>query len=237
MSLAHKMSLVAQECHYVQKDGTNSFHRYKYATAAAVLEKVNDALAKYRICATVRPEIIDTHEVTTASGKAERIITVRTEITLHDGDSDQTLTTAGLGSGQDAGDKAVMKALTASAKYSWMLALNISTGDDPEADDDTDKRSHAPPAQQRQQQAAPRPAAPTINRDPDLMRGAVTGAVPAQQDPMAALWGKVDTAVRMLQAAGIKSFQAPARGSDQVTLETFLADARGALANAKAAAK
>lgn len=230
--LARKVALIAEACAHVQKDGRNDFHKYSYATAGAVLAKVNEAMAKHGVCSTAEPEVLSESD-----NAGNRTVTVKVTLTLHDADSDATLTTAGIGCGQDKGDKAVMKAQTAAIKYAWMLALNISTGDDPEADGDTDKRSHAPPAQQRQQQAAPRPAAPTTNRDPDLMRGAVTGSVPAQQDPMAALWGKVDTAVRMLQAAGIKSFQAPARGSDQVTLETFLADARGALANAKAAAK
>jgi hypothetical protein len=34
-----------------------------------------------------------------------------------------------------------MKATTAATKYAWMVALNIATGDDPEADESTDKRA------------------------------------------------------------------------------------------------
>ena len=44
-------------------------------------------------------------------------------------------------SGQDAGDKAVMKAQTAAIKYAYMLSLCIATGDDPEADSKTDENS------------------------------------------------------------------------------------------------
>lgn len=91
-----------------------------------------------------------------------------------------------------------------------------------------------PSVQQRPQQttrpAQQRPA--NVDRD-----GVVAGATPAKADPMAALWGKVATAVQMLTVAGIKEFSVPTSGADQVTIETFLADARGALANAKASAK
>jgi hypothetical protein len=45
----------------------------------------------------------------------------------------------GLGSGQDVGDKAVMKAQTAAIKYAYLMSLAISTNDDPEADSRTDE--------------------------------------------------------------------------------------------------
>lgn len=45
----------------------------------------------------------------------------------------------GFGSGQDAGDKAIMKAQTAAIKYAYMMSLCIATGDDPEADSKTDE--------------------------------------------------------------------------------------------------
>ena len=43
-------------------------------------------------------------------------------------------------SGQDPGDKASMKACTASLKYSWLMTLVMATGDDPEADAGVDQR-------------------------------------------------------------------------------------------------
>ena len=189
LSLAAKMSKVSAHCAYVQKDKRNEFHRYSYASAAAILEKVNEALAEHRICATVNPTIESSVEVTTARGGIERVVTVRAEITLHDGDSDQTLTTSGLGSGQDAGDKAVMKAQTAALKYAWLGCLSISTGDDPEGDDGTDK-AHAPapaprPAQQRPaaQATAPRPAAPAQQARPAQEQA----ATPDDDDPFAGM--------------------------------------------------
>ena len=61
------------------------------------------------------------------------------DILLIDKDSGETVTLTGIGSGQDGGDKAVMKAQTAAIKYAYMLSLAISTGDDPEADGKTDE--------------------------------------------------------------------------------------------------
>ena len=45
--IAKKFVEVMRDCSRVAKNGTNDFHRYKYATAADVLEKVNAALTKH----------------------------------------------------------------------------------------------------------------------------------------------------------------------------------------------
>jgi hypothetical protein len=139
--IASKLVKVMDACHYVQKLGKNTFHNYKYAMAADVLEKVNKALVENGLAAIVVPELIEFKDVTTKKGDVERLATVKTTITLLDSESGETLTLIGLGSGQDNGDKAIMKAQTASIKYAWMLSLQISTGDDPEADEGVDERS------------------------------------------------------------------------------------------------
>jgi hypothetical protein len=139
--IAAKLTKVMAACHYVQKCGKNQFHNYKYAMAADVLEKVNNSLVENGLAAIVTPELVEFKDVTTKKGDTERLATVKTTITLVDYESGETLQLVGLGSGQDAGDKAVMKAQTASIKYAWMLSLQISTGDDPEADETVDERT------------------------------------------------------------------------------------------------
>ena len=57
--IAKKLVQVMAECAYVQKSGTNDFHRYKYATAADVLEKVNASLVKHGVAVTAQAELID----------------------------------------------------------------------------------------------------------------------------------------------------------------------------------
>ncbi|WP_196589981.1 ERF family protein, partial [Pectinatus frisingensis] len=98
-------------------------------------------MVKQGICSTAVPEIISINEITTAKGNIERLATVKVNITLIDRDSDESITITGLGSGQDAGDKAVMKAQTAAIKYAYMLSFAIATGDDPEADSKTDENT------------------------------------------------------------------------------------------------
>ena len=139
-AIAKKLVRVMADCAYIQKSGTNDFHRYKYATAADVLEKVNASLVKNGVAVTAQAELIDLREVTTAKGNVERLATVRTTLTLVDSDSGETMVCSGIGSGQDPGDKASMKAVTASLKYAWMTTLAMATGDDPEADSTVDQR-------------------------------------------------------------------------------------------------
>ena len=139
-AIAKKLVLVMADCAYVHKSGTNEFHRYRYATAADVLEKVNASLVKHGVAVTAQAELIDLREVTTAKGNIERLATMRTTLTLVDSDSGEAMVSSGIGSGQDPGDKAAMKACTASLKYAWMMTLAMATGDDPEADSTVDQR-------------------------------------------------------------------------------------------------
>jgi hypothetical protein len=138
-TLAARLTRVALACGYVQKDAANAFHKYRYASAAAVLAHVNTALAENGVAVlSTSPSIVSAD----GAGK-ERVVTVRMEVVVGCATDPARATFVGLGSGMDAGDKAVMKATTAALKYAWMGALNISTGDDPEADEDTDRRQNA----------------------------------------------------------------------------------------------
>ena len=132
--IAGKLLKVMQETAYVQKNGVNEFHKYKYVTSADVLEKINKAFTKYGIISIVTPELMQLEEVKTSKGSLERLAMVRLEILLVDVESGESLKITGLGSGQDGGDKAVMKAQTAAIKYAYLLSLAISVGDDPETE-------------------------------------------------------------------------------------------------------
>ena len=145
-NISAKLVKIMAECAYVQKNGVNSFHGYKFATAADVLEKVNSALTKHNVCSVVEAELIDMTDNTNQSGKTEHLATVKTTLKLIDCDSGESITCIGLGSGADLADKSIMKAQTASLKYAYMMTLAIATGDDPEFDVETDKRNNAPQA-------------------------------------------------------------------------------------------
>ena len=143
--IAKKFVEVMRECSHVAKNGTNEFHRYKYATAADVLEKVNASLTKHGLASVVTPTLLSVQEVTTAKGNIERLATVEVSVILIDSESGESLTLKGLGSGQDAGDKALAKAQTMALKYCYLSSLAIATGDDPEADSKTDDAMHFKP--------------------------------------------------------------------------------------------
>lgn len=150
--LASKLVQVMKEVSYVEKKGNNDFHHYNYATSADVLLKVNAALTRHAISSVAIPEVLSMVDVITAKGNTEHLATVRMDIMLIDAESGETLTITGLGSGQDSGDKAVMKAQTAAIKYAYLLSMAISTGDDPEADGKTDESMEKSTAQAEKSQ-------------------------------------------------------------------------------------
>ncbi len=107
--------------------------------AAAILEKVNAACVEQNLATIVVSKVLSQAEKTNRSGAIETMVTIQTDVTLVDCDSGELLIFTGLGSGQDIGDKAIAKAQTMALKYAWMTTLNISTGDDPEADTHEDE--------------------------------------------------------------------------------------------------
>jgi hypothetical protein len=140
-SLVAKLSEVMKEVKYIEKKGYNSFHKYKYATESDVAEKVRESLAERNVIMIPNMVSHDVREHTNAKGKTEYIVTVNMEFKFMDGDNGQEITFNMYGEGQDAGDKAVYKAITGAQKYALMKAFMIPTGDDPEADNGTDERN------------------------------------------------------------------------------------------------
>ena len=137
--IAAKLVKVMEACSNVKKNGVNDFHHYRYATSADVLEKVNAALVKHNLASVVETEVIDASDVLNNKGNTEHLATVKVRITLIDAESGENIELSGMGSGQDGGDKAIMKAQTAAIKYAYLMSLAMSTSDDPEADSKTDE--------------------------------------------------------------------------------------------------
>lgn len=138
VKISKQLVAVMNECSHVTKNGVNTFHNYKYATAEDVLHKVNEALTKNKLATVVQPNIASFGDVTNLKGNTEHLATVIVKVSIIDSESGESVDLYGIGYGQDAGDKAVMKAQTAAIKYAYMMSLCIATGDDPEADTNTD---------------------------------------------------------------------------------------------------
>lgn len=140
-SLVMKLAEVMQQVKYIQKRGHNKFHNYKYATESDVAEKVREELAARHIIMIPNVVSESNREHTNAKGKTEYIATVTMEFRFLDGESGEEISFHSVGEGQDAGDKAVYKAITGAQKYALMKAFMIPTGDDPEADSGADERN------------------------------------------------------------------------------------------------
>lgn len=153
--LVQKLSEVGLLIGYVQKDGVNTFHKYSYASAEAVLKKANKELFSRNIA------IRSDSKLAFLAEDCSRAV-VHTTLTFVDGETGETHSVNGLGQGSDKGDKAVMKANTAALKYALSGAFLISWGDDPEADAATDRAAASEgqeeaPAKRPSARRAPKP--------------------------------------------------------------------------------
>jgi hypothetical protein len=129
---------VMSQVSYVQKTGKNTFHNYKYAGEAALLEALRPAMIEAGLILIPSVEAvspIDEHGITT----------IRVEYTLAHKDGDiwpHKIVAAGAGGDKNkngVGDKGLYKAITGANKYLLFKLFQIETGDDPEADSDHDR--------------------------------------------------------------------------------------------------
>lgn len=141
-TLVKKLAKVMKEVKYIKKNGYNKFNHYSYATESDVAEKVREVLAEENVM--MLPDVVEhsTREHTNRKGYTEYIATVKVKFTFIDGESGEEISIHSVGEGQDAGDKAVYKAITGAQKYALMKAFMIPTGDDPEGDIGTDERNN-----------------------------------------------------------------------------------------------
>jgi len=132
-TLVQHMAEIMAIVGYVQKDATNDFQHYTYASAQAVFDKVRKELSERGIAVCGDVELVASEIV---GGKEKHLVVAKHTLTFTDGTD--SLSVSALGEGIDSGDKASMKGNTAGVKYCLAKAFLISWGDDPEADRSTD---------------------------------------------------------------------------------------------------
>lgn len=138
LNLHQRILAIMRDVERIPKRGKNAFHGYTYATEADVEDAVRAALITHGVTMLPILESLTERAITTRSGEA-MVVTARVTYRLTNADDPaDTLTVTVAGSGQDAGDKAAMKAMTAASKYAALKAFHLPTGDDPEADATTD---------------------------------------------------------------------------------------------------
>lgn len=131
-TLVKKLAEIMKEVGYIPKNGFNTFHKYSYATESDVQDAVREKMAARSII--MFPNVLDANirETKTQRGNVEYIATVTIEYIIEDGDSGESRVFQVRGEGQDAGDKAIYKAISGTQKYAIMKLFMIPTGNDPE---------------------------------------------------------------------------------------------------------
>lgn len=143
MKIGEKITAVMEACRHMPKDAENSFQHYRYTTAAGMFARINEAMTSQGLYTQVEMTLLDLRDVTTSKGNSEKHAVVSAKITVTDSETGESVTFTGLGSGQDAGDKAIMKGNTAALKYAYIGGLCIAMSDDPESDSGN---TYQPPA-------------------------------------------------------------------------------------------
>lgn len=124
---------VMKKVGYVQKQGVNDFHKYKYASEADLLSALRPAMVEAGLL--LLPSIRDLQKIDDHGNT-----TVVVEYTLAHISGEvwpEKIVIAGTGNDRSktgVGDKGVYKALTGANKYLLFKLFQIETGDDPEND-------------------------------------------------------------------------------------------------------
>lgn len=142
-TLVKKLTTIMQGIGPVPQTGFNNFHKYNYTTEADVQAITSNRMSEENLIMIPYEVENSNTQVTTNKGNKENLYQGTWDFKIIDGDSGEELTVRVTGHGQDSGDKAPYKAFTGAHKYALMKLFQISTGDDPERNnepkDDFDK--------------------------------------------------------------------------------------------------
>lgn len=168
-----KVKAVYQDVNYIQKDKRNEFHRYNYASEAAIKDHLHEAFVKHGLV-MLPPDVesVEDAKKINEKGKEEIITTARIRFGIADVDTGASVHGTLYGRGVDASDKGIYKAITGGLKYFLTTTFLIPTGDNPEEEDEKpDPKAATKPAATKQQAPKPQPvqqAQPTLR---DLING------------------------------------------------------------------
>jgi hypothetical protein len=161
------LNAVMNQVGYVQKQGKNDFHKYRYAGEGHLLEVLRPAMVKEGLV------LIPSHrEVSKPDEFGNTTVTVDYTLAHKDGEVwPEKITVVGCGNDKNSkggvGDKGIYKAATGANKYLLFKLFQIETGDDPEVESAHDKDG-APVKPQASQQD------PTQTKNPPGRHAVVT---------------------------------------------------------------
>jgi hypothetical protein len=147
LSLYKKLAEVQKAVGTVEKKGHNDAQGYDYARAEDVITEVREQLNAKGVLilpAINRTSSRATERVDKKTGEVRPgmpITTAHMTYRIVDAETGESITCPWEGEGADAADKSLPKAYTASLKYFLRDLFLIPFGDDPEADERTDRAS------------------------------------------------------------------------------------------------
>lgn len=142
-SLHKKLAQVMYEAERIPKNGTApaAMGGFKFVQVGDAADYIRKALAEKGISMLPsQVELLGQNEHETAKGGTMTTAELRITWTLTDGDSGETAVIQSYGVGADTGDKYSGKATTNAMKYALLAGFLLSTGDDPELSDTSDRR-------------------------------------------------------------------------------------------------
>ncbi len=144
-SITLKLVAVLAEVGSVPKLGRNRSQNYSFVRESDLVERIRPLMAREHLF--LHQTVLD-YKVE-AQGQTQRggtnwLTTVKIRFTWVNGDTGDMWAegiTEWYGTGQDTGDKGFYKACTGAEKYFLFKTFLVSTGDDPEGDENVDKRA------------------------------------------------------------------------------------------------
>jgi len=131
MGVYGKLAELVSRVNYVQKSGENSHFRYTYLTETDLLDAVRPVMVELGLVFyPCKAEVV--HESSSAG-----LITILYTYRLVDSETGETIDIQVVGMGADSQDKGAAKAATSARKYAVRQLVLVSTGDDPEKDEDS----------------------------------------------------------------------------------------------------
>ncbi len=147
----------------VEKDGTNTFDRYKYRSIDAVMNAMHPAMARHSVFVT--PEVLEQTREDRTSKKGDPMVYSITKVKYTFFTTDGSSVTATvIGEGMDRGDKSMNKAMSAAFKYALFQVFCIPTEEMVDSETDSpqpkaDKQQAQKPQQNQKVEAAEAKAA------------------------------------------------------------------------------
>lgn len=147
--LFKKLAAIMAKIDRVPKNGFNSFHKYKFVQEADLSEYVRQFFVEEGLVLVMGAKA---QNLTPIGDKGDMLTTLEMEITIADTETGESITVPWQGQGADKGDKGLYKAMTGGVKFWLLKTFLVPSGEDPEGDEETDRRAAA-----RGKQDIPRP--------------------------------------------------------------------------------